>query len=149
MLLDFIRQPGKSRFLQQLEENLRQAETLRERVARDDGARVPLLSNLHEFHRILAAATNNPVFILAAEAIVAIISGQLSDIGHHGCVSLDSVKEHREILESLRSGRVEEAQKMLEAHLKADSRRTRTLLQQYRRTEASPLVPMHARRRRA
>jgi len=133
MLLDFIGKSGRGRWLEQLEENLAEAEELGAQAARDPEARVELLKNLHGFHHLLAKATNNPVFILAADAIVAIISRRLTEVGHEGCVSLDSVREHRAIIEALKAGRVKEAQQALEAHLKADSRRTKTLLGRYQR----------------
>jgi DNA-binding FadR family transcriptional regulator len=137
MLLSFVGQSGRGRWIEQLDANVEQAEAL-VASAQSAEARVALLNNLHEFHRILAAATNNPVFELAAEAIVAIISTHLAEAGHRGCVSLDSVREHRAIVEAIKTGRVQDAQRKLEAHLKADSRRTRSLLQQYYRSASAP-----------
>ncbi len=151
MLLGFVGQKGRGRWIERLEENIAEAEALRERTLRDPSARVALLGNLHAFHHALAAATNNPVFILAAETIVTIISRHLSEIGHQGCVSLDSVREHRAIVEALKAGRVPDAQRALEAHLKADSRRTRALLSRYRMRGDSggPAAARTPRRRQA
>jgi DNA-binding FadR family transcriptional regulator len=136
MLLDFIGKRAGDRWLEQLAHNITDAEELSARCAHDPTARVTLLTNLHQFHQILAKATKNPVFVLAAEAIVGIITRRLAEVGHQGCVSLDSVREHKAILEALKEGRVADAQRALEVHLKADSRRTRALLNRYQR-EAS------------
>lgn len=130
MLLGFAGQDGRKPWVGELEQNVSEAEALA--ASPEPAARVELLDNLHRFHKILASATGNPVFELAAEAIVAIISAHLSEAGHSGCVSLESVDEHRAIFEALKEGRIDVAQRSLEAHLKADSRRTRVLLQQYR-----------------
>jgi GntR family transcriptional repressor for pyruvate dehydrogenase complex len=131
MLLKFVSKNARGRWLEQLDQNLAEAEELGARSEHDQAARVALLTNLHQFHNILATATQNPVFVLAAEAIVGIISRRLAEVGHEGCVSLDSVREHREIIKALKAGRVSEAQAALEAHLKADSLRTRALLKKY------------------
>lgn len=147
-ILDFIGNRDRGRWIDELEANLEAAEELAE-AANDATSRVGLLANLHEFHRILAAATENPVFELAAEAIVTIISRHLADAGHQGCVSLDSVREHRMIVEALKSGRVRDAQRALEDHLKADSRRTRALLHEYKRATKSRVTAPKATRRRA
>lgn len=128
MLLRFLSQTGRDRWLERLRINVTEAEDL---IGSPDSpdARVALLDNFHEFHRILAAATDNPVFVLAADTIVGIISTHLSEAGHHGCVSLASVAEHRAIFEAIKAGRIHEARRALEAHLKADSQRTRVVLQ--------------------
>ena len=88
MLLDFIETPLRGRWLKRLNDNITDAEELAQRATHETSARIALLSNLHQFHQLLAKATNNPVFILAAEAIVAIISRRLEEVGHQGCVSL-------------------------------------------------------------
>ena len=131
MLLGVAGQNARRPWTDDLEQNVAQAEALA--AANTPAARLELLENLHRFHQIVAEATKNPVFELAAEAIVAIISAHLTEAGHVGCVSLESVREHRSILEALKKGRVDGAQRLLEAHLKADSRRTRALLREYRR----------------
>jgi DNA-binding FadR family transcriptional regulator len=148
MLLDFVETPLRGRWLERLDDNIADAEELAHRAAQDPSAKIALLNNLHQFHQLLAKATNNPVFVLAAEAIVAIISRRLEEVGHQGCVSLDSVREHRAIVDALNAGRIDEAKRALEAHLKADSRRTRALLSRYQtRTEDTAALP--TRRARA
>lgn len=147
MLLGFAGQNVRRPWIDELEQNVAQAEALA--ASKAPTARIELLDNLHRFHEILAAATKNPVFELAAEAIVAIISAHLTEAGHRGYVSLESVREHRSILEALKEGRVDAAQRSLEGHLKADSRRTRVLLQQYRRGRKRPRSPEALRRTRA
>ena len=136
MLLTFAGQNARLPWIDELEQNVAQAEALA--ASKTSTARIELLGNLHRFHQILATSTRNPVFELAAEAIVAIISSHLTEAGHTGCVSLESVREHRSVLEALKSGRVDVAQRSLEAHLKADSRRTRALLKRYRRAPKRP-----------
>ena len=159
MVLGFAGHKARSRWLKELASNLERAEALRERAASIPGGRAALLANLHEFHHILAGATKNPVFMLAAETMMGIISRHLEDVGHEGYVSLESIREHRAIFEALAAGRLDEAQRALEAHLRADSRRTRALLNRRRReghlpqashpieppTRTSP--PVDARRR--
>ena len=147
MLLGFAGQNARRPWLDELEQNVAQAEAWAAAKTPTAPRRAASTTSTG-FHQILAAATNNPVFELAAEAIVAIISAQLAEAGHSGCVSLESVREHRSILDALKEGRVDVAQRSLEAHLKADSRRTRALLQKYRRAtkQRSPEGP---RRRRA
>jgi GntR family transcriptional repressor for pyruvate dehydrogenase complex len=147
MLLGFAGKNARRAWIDKLEQNVSEAETWA--ASKTPSARIELLENLHRFHQILAEATNNPVFELAAEAIVAIISAHLTEAGHSGCVSLESVREHRAILEALKEGRVDVAQRSLEAHLKADSRRTRALLQQYRRAPKRPRSSEGLRRSRA
>lgn len=149
MLLDFIETPLRGRWLERLEDNIEDAEQLAERAAHDPTARIALLSNLHQFHQLLAKATKNPVFMLAAEAIVAIISRRLEEVGHQGCVSLDSVREHRAIVAALNSGRLADAKHALEAHLKADSRRTRALLSRLQVADGDGRAPAPARARRS
>ncbi|MBI2833911.1 MAG: FadR family transcriptional regulator [Acidobacteria bacterium] len=138
-MLEFVNKNGRAEWVRRLEANVAEAERLRAVSPRDSEKRVELLGNLHEFHRLLAGATNNPVFMLAADTIIAIISTHLDEIGHRGCVSLDSVAEHRAVLQAIKTGRLHDARDVLEAHLKADNRRTFALLRRYeRRPRRSP-----------
>lgn len=146
-LLPFISVKNRNEWLAQLEANVVEAEDLRLAAQRQPARRIDLLQNLHQFHHLLADATNNPVFVLSIEAIIASISHHLDESGHEGCVSLESVSEHRAILNALKSRRLDEARAALEAHLKADSRRMSSVLvgryrpQQARGNSARPPVP--------
>lgn len=141
-MIGFIKKNGRSDWIRRLEANISEAERLRAASRRNPADRVDLLHNLHQFHHLLAAATRNPVFILAAEAIIVIISSHLDEIGHRGYVSVESVDEHREILDAIKAGSLQDARRALEAHLKADSRRTVALLRRYGRLGGRARQPL-------
>jgi DNA-binding FadR family transcriptional regulator len=128
MLPNFLGEAGRERWIEQLARNVAEAERLAGSAATPDVQRA-LLENLHEFHRIFAAATNNPVFMLASDTIVGIISSHMTEAGHAGCVSVDSVAEHRVIFDAVNAGKLEQPRLALEVHLNADNRRTRAVLQ--------------------
>jgi GntR family transcriptional regulator, transcriptional repressor for pyruvate dehydrogenase complex len=132
-LLNFIPAVKGRLALTELEANVCEAARLKREAQTQPNARVALLRNLHDFHVLLAAATKNPVFILSVGAVIAILQKYLDDIGHHTCVSLDSVGEHQAVLAALKEGRIADAQDALREHLRNDSRRTVALL---RRREA-------------
>jgi len=125
-LLDFIDAAEQSQAAADLRRNLDAAWRLSRST--DRAARVDLLQNLHEFHHLLAAATHNPVFVLAIGTIMSILQKYLDAIGHHTCVSLDSVAEHQAIFDAIMAGRVFEARKAVADHLLADNARMVELL---------------------
>jgi DNA-binding FadR family transcriptional regulator len=125
-LLDFVRPSDAKQSFIDLERNVKEAWRLSRST--DPASKAELLQNLHEFHHLLAAATGNPVFILAVGTIMSILQKYLDAVGHHTCVSLDSVAEHQAILEAIKRGRVFEARKAVSDHLLADSVRMADLL---------------------
>lgn len=129
-LLDFVRVREGGRALADLEKNLAEAWQLSR--SPDPAGRVELLRNLHDFHHLLAAATDNPVFVLAVSTIMAILQKYLDDVGHHTCVSVESVSEHQAILDAIRKGRLDDAREALAKHLLNDNRRTVALLRRKR-----------------
>ena len=139
-LLDFIPTRGPGRSIDKLDANLAEAW----RLSRTRGAadKVELLRNLHEFHHLLAGATKNPVFILAVGTVMSILQKFLEDVGHHTCVSLDSVTEHQAVLDGIKENRIEAARHALREHLLNDNRRTVALIRRRRRT--SQAVPSPA-----
>jgi DNA-binding FadR family transcriptional regulator len=148
-LLESVRKNGGRGWIDRLGRNVEEAETLRRAAAREPTAGAALLRNLHEFHHLLAGATGNPVFILAVEAIIAILRIYLDEIGHHTCVSLDSVSEHRAVLDAIRSGRLDEARRVMEGHLRADSQRTVALIRKRARRSKRTATGTVARGKRA
>jgi DNA-binding FadR family transcriptional regulator len=140
-LIRFVKQNGNPEWMARLVRNIEEAELLRRAAMRDPAAGGDLLRNLHEFHHLLAAATDNPVFSLAVEVIIAILRRYLDTIGHRSCVSLDSVTEHRIIFEAIRDGRPDEAARAMEAHLRADSRRTVDLIRKRQQSPAKEGKP--------
>jgi DNA-binding FadR family transcriptional regulator len=135
-LLDFIDARAESQAAADLRRNLDDAWRLSRST--DPGARVDLLQNLHEFHHLLAAATDNPVFVLAIGTIMSILQKYLDAIGHHTCVSLDSVAEHQAIFDAIMAGRVFEARKAVADHLLADNARMVELLNREARSVERP-----------
>ena len=131
-LLDFIRTGEESQTTANLKRNLDEAWALSRST--ETRAKVDLLQNLHEFHHLLAAATGNPVFVLAIGTVMSILQKYLDAIGHHTCVSLDSVAEHQAIFDAIMAGRVFEARKAIADHLLADNARMVELLDRETRT---------------
>ncbi len=69
------------------------------------------------FHKLMAQASKNHVFVIAVEAIMALVAHSLSRIGPDLETSTRVVGAHKDLLEAIESREIERATTLLEEHL--------------------------------
>lgn len=80
-----------------------------------------------EFHKILAEASKNQVFVVVTGAILAVLGELLGRLPPDLAVSGQAVSFHQEILKAIKEKKKQKASKLLEEHLKDVRHRLLTL----------------------
>lgn len=109
-LLPYVIKNADSEDFARLRENIVKARTniSEKRMATEE--------NLH-FHRLLAKASKNHVFVMMVESLLAILGNLLTRLDPDLDVSNDSVRYHERIFDALVLGDLATADKLLEEHL--------------------------------
>ncbi len=96
--------------LKNLQENIVQAKTMVEN-------QIPAFNQNIQFHKLLAKASKNPVFVIVVEAIMAVVAHFLSDYENDVEGSKKVAMLHQNILNAIKNGERDEAIRLLEEDL--------------------------------
>ena len=112
LVLSILIETGGTEHFRPLEENVAEATRL---LAAGQMATVVNL----EFHRLLAKACNNYVLEVMVESVLVLLKGVLDRVGPDFETSREAVRYHRNILKALAGKRLEEANRLMEEHVRS------------------------------
>jgi len=117
--------------VQCLEENVAKANSLLERNMD------AFQENIH-FHRLLARASKNCVFVVVMESILAVVADIRSRLRFDLDISVEAAKDHEEIVEAIKRKDHQGVLSILERHLLENGRFLKEFLERYESDEEGP-----------
>ena len=124
MVLKAVLKDAQDIDVQCLEENVAKANSLLERNMD------AFQENIH-FHRLLARASKNCVFVVVMESILAVVADIRSRLRFDLDVSVEAAKDHAQIVQAIRRGDAREAVAILERHLQENGKLLKEFLARY------------------
>jgi len=104
--------------LERIQRNVEESKSLA--AKRSDGE---LKEKVHEFHVLLAQASKNPLYLLMMYSILDVIDEYMKALQYTSVVSLKTIEEHEEIVQSLKPRNRAKALTALCGHITKDNHR--------------------------